>query len=201
MKNIIQNYYIIIEHFKTLLKEHKLDNNKIFIIGLHMLEHIFKFCNIYNIHTLNTCNKAIYYYIEFILQFNKEINLSTLKQNRVCIFIYNKLFSLHQVIKSTNNLIEINNILQILNFHYTYVKDIRLLIHPLSKLSKIKIIQYNKSLPYLLYYINNESLFIKQHIQYIKLLTTIENKYLEIIYNKLFKLDKSIIKLKLEHFI
>jgi len=202
MKNIIQNYYIIIEHFKALLKEHKLNSNhKIFIIGLHMLEHIFKFCNVYNLSKLDTCKKAIYYYIEFILQLNEEIKLSTLKQNRVCIFIYNKLFTLQPVIKTTNHLIEINNILQILNFHYTYIKDIRPLIHPLSKLSKVKIIQYNKSIPYLLYYINNQPLFIKQHIQYIKLLETIDNKYLETINNKLFKMDNTIIKFKLEHFI
>tara|TARA_Y100000741_G_scaffold329266_1_gene283065 strand:+ start:3572 stop:4177 length:606 start_codon:yes stop_codon:yes gene_type:complete len=201
MKNIIQNYYIIIEQFKTILKEHTLNNNQIYIIGLHMLEHIFKFCTIYNIPQLDTCKKAIYYYIEFILQLNEDIKLSTLKRNRVCIFIYNKLFTSPPEIKSTIHLIEINNILQILNFHYTHIKHIEYLIHPLSKLSKSKIIQYNQSLPYLLYYIDNKSLFIKQHVHYIKLLENTEHKFLKKINNNLFKIDNTIIKLKLEHFI
>ena len=44
---------------------------------------------------LDTCKKAIYYYIEFILQLklNEDIKLSKLK-NSVCIFIYNKLFTI-----------------------------------------------------------------------------------------------------------
>ena len=117
MNNIIQIYYIIIEHFKTILNEHNLTNEKIFIIGLHMLEHTFKFCNIYNIPQLDTCKKATYYYIEFILQLklNEDVKLSKLKKNSVCIFIYNKLFSLQPDIKYTKNLEKINTLLQIIN--------------------------------------------------------------------------------------
>ena len=117
MNNIIKIYYIIIEHFKTILKEHKLDNDNIFLIGLHMLEHIFKFSYIYNIPQLDTCKKAIYYYIEFILQLklNEDIKLSKLKKNSVCIFIYNKLFTLQPEIKSKKNLEMINILLQILS--------------------------------------------------------------------------------------
>ena len=42
MKHTIQIYYIIIEHFKHILKEQELENDAIFTIGLHMLEHILK---------------------------------------------------------------------------------------------------------------------------------------------------------------
>lgn len=203
MNNIIQLYYIIIEHFKTILKEHNLTNEKIFIIGLHMLEHTFKFCNIYNIPQLDTCKKAIYYYIEFILQLklNEDIKLSKLKKNSVCIFIYNKLFSVQPEIKSSKNLEKINLLLQIINFHYTYNKDIKYLIKPLSKLTTYKLMIYKIGLPHLVYYSNNSSLFIKQHINFIKLINQCQLDDLKIIKNKLFRLNNTIINIKLHHFI
>lgn len=203
MKHIIQIYYIIIEQFKTILKEHNLDNHTIFTIGLHMLEHIFKFCHLYNMPQLDICKKAIYYYIEFILQLklNEDIKLSKLKKNSVCIFIYNKLFTIQPKIKTTNNLKAINTLLQIINFYYMYIKDIKCLIKPLSKLPKSKLEQYNSYLPYLLYYIDNKSIFIKQHINFIKLIQQLDNKQLEVINNKLFKFDNTIINIKLHHII
>ena len=203
MKHIIQIYYIIIEHFKSILKEHNLDNHTIFTIGLHMLEHIFKFCNLYNMPQLDTCKKAIYYYIEFILQLklNDDIKLSKLKKNSVCIFIYNKLFTVHPKVKISNNLTEINTLLQIINFYYICIKDIKCLIKPLSKLPKSKLKQYNSYLPYLLYYIDDKPIFIKQHINFIKLLQQLDHKHLDEIDKKLFKFDNTIINIKLHHFI
>lgn len=203
MNNIIQIYYIIIEHFKTILKDNNLSNQKIFIIGLHMLEHTFKFCNIYNIPQLDTCKKAIFYYIEFILQLklNEDIKLSKLKKNSVCIFIYNKLFSLQPDIKYTKNLEKINILLQIINFHYTHNKDIKYLIKPLSKLSTYKLTIYKSCLPHLVYYRNNSTLFIKQHINFIKLINHSQLDELTLIKNKLFRLNNSIINIKLQHFI
>lgn len=202
MNNIIQIYYIIIEHFKTILKDNNLTSKKIFIIGLQMLEHTFKFCNIYNIPQLDTCKKAIFYYIEFILQLklNEDIKLSKLKKNSVCIFIYNKLFSLQPDTKCTKNLEKINTLLQIMNFHYTYNRDIKYLIKPLSKLSSYKLTIYKNSLPHLIHYITNTSLFIKQHINFIKLINQCQSQDLNIITNKLFRFNNTIINMKLQHF-
>ena len=200
MKNNIKIYYIIIEQFKTILKEHNLEDNKYFIIGLHMLEHTFKFCNLYNMPQLDTCKKAIYYYIEFILQLNEDIKLSKLNQNSVCIFIYNKLFTSQPEIKSKNNLKTINTLLQIINFYYTSSRDVEFIIKPLSKLNSYKLTVYNLCLPHLLYYRNNKTLFIKQHINFIKLIQQVDNKNLPLIYKKIFKFDNSIVKIKLEHF-
>ena len=201
MNNIIKLYYIIIEQFKTILKENKLDNPTVFTIGLHMVEHIFKFCYIYKLPQLDTCKKAIYYYIEFILQLklNEDIKLSKLKKNSVCIFIYNKLFATQPETKSTNNLQNINILLQIINFHYLYRIDIQYLIRPLSKLDSHKLSIYNDCLPYLLHYSKTPPLFIKQHIHFIKLIEHSNKNELKSIKNKLFRVDNSIIHIKLHH--
>lgn len=203
MKNIIQIYYIIIEQFKCILKENKLDNDTIFAIGIHMLEHIFKFCNLYNMPQLDTCKKAIYYYIEFILQLklNDDSKLSKLKKNSVCIFIYNKLFTLQPKIKYKKNLEITNILLQILNYHYIYRRDIKYLISPLSKLNCNKLKVYNKCLLHLSYYNSNTILFIKQHINFIKLIKQANSEQLIIIKNNLFRLNNTIINIKLQHFI
>ena len=201
MKNIIQTYYIIIEHFKSILKENKLDNDNIFSIGLHMLEHIFKFCNLYNMPQLDTCKKGIYYYIEFILQLSEDIKLSKLKKNNVCIFIYNKLFTVQPEIKCTKNLDLINILLQILNFHYIYRQDIKYLITPLSKLNYNKLKIYNISLLHLSYYNTKTIQFIKQHTNFIKLITQANSDELILIKNNLFRLNNTIINIKIEHFI
>ena len=201
MNNIIKLYYIIIEQFKSILKENKLDNFTIFTIGMYMLEHIFKFCYIYKLPQLDTCKKAIYYYIEFIIQLkqNENIKLSKLKKNSVCIFIYNKLFSTQPEIKSTNKLHNINIILQIINFHYLYCIDIQYLIKPLYKLDSYKLSIYNDCLPYLLHYSNTTDLFKKQHINFIKLIEHLDINELKLLKNKLFRIDNSIINIRLHH--
>ena len=194
INEFLSKYYILINQYLSVYTENIQDNITIntssqyryyiIIKGLEMLTNII---NITIIHTNNIdlafhyCNKAYYYYIEFISQIDNDNNHLELNIKDAIIFVYKKtIFEIREPLSSLNNsnintenIQKINNIEKMVDIINTYLKIFKIKdILGQNKNNNSKyIVESNNT------YISDEAQIDRQ---FLKIINKIEKNYLEL---------------------
>lgn len=210
IKDIIFIYYnILIKFTNYFLKNYDYDliiyNN-----GILTLTHIFKFSILTGKPIIETCEKSIYYYFEFITQLKNNSNeLINLNTKDACIFIIKKFFntSIH-VYEKKNNIMENKITLQYIHHITEIIKQIinhldisqpskninsiKKIIKKLEFLDINKLKVYHDSLLIFTKVIKTNKEFIKCNCEFIDIIKTLNKKSIMIISANIYKFTPSI---------